>query len=480
MRGAGLAFFAGLLTALGQAPWGLWPLTLAGLALAAELLRRAPSARRAAFQGWCVGAVGYALSMHWIVEPFFVEPEIFGWMAPFALIGLAGGLALFWAAAFWGAARLGTVWALVPALTLAELARGYVLTGFPWNLLGYVWIDTPVAQSVAVFGAYGLTAVTVLLAVLCLQRWRGAVGAALLLALLWGAGLWRMQAPGAETDTVVRLVQPNAPQHLKWDPAHTPTFFGRQIAATRAQPRPDLIVWPETAVPILLDWGQETLDVIAGAADGVPVVLGLQRQPEGAYFNSAVLLDEVGEVAAIYDKHHLVPFGEYLPLPALWRRFGLSGLAENIGAGFAAGPGAQLMDLGSLGRALPLICYEAVFPQDVRAAPERPDFLLHLTNDAWFGQRAGPQQHLVQARFRAIEQGLPLARAANTGISAMIDPLGRVTAALGLGKEGHLDAALPAPLPPTLYARAGDLPVLLAMLAALAALWADRVRRRSY
>jgi len=162
-----------------------------------------------------------------------------------------------------------------------------------------------------------------------------------------------------------------------------------------------------------------------------------------------------------------VPFGEYMPLGDLLARFGIYGLAASHGHGYSAGPGAQVLDLGAIGRALPLICYEAVFAHDVNAAPERPNVILHLTNDAWFGTGAGPQQHLAQARMRAIEQGLPVARAANTGISAMIDGWGRITASLPLNTAGYLDAALPAPRAPTLYSRSGDLPFALLLLGGL-------------
>ena len=194
----------------------------------------------------------------------------------------------------------------------------------------------------------------------------------------------------------------------------------------------------------------------------------MQRNDGERFYNSLVTLGPQGTVEQMYDKHHLVPFGEYVPLGDFMARFGIYGLAPQYGSGFSAGPGAQLMDFGALGNALPLICYEAVFAHDVNAAPARPDFIIHATNDAWFGKDAGPQQHLAQARMRAIEQGLPVARAANTGISAMIDPHGRVLDHLGLGQAGYVDSVLPAPLPPTLYSRTGDWPVTVLLLLALA------------
>jgi len=274
--------------------------------------------------------------------------------------------------------------------------------------------------------------------------------------------------PAAMADRpVIRMIQPNATQHLKWDRTMIPVFFQRQVDYTAApsddpaRPRPDLVIWSETALSVILENAEPELEAIALAADGVPVVLGIQRFIGQRTFNSALYMDQGGVIRAIYDKHQLVPFGEYMPFGEVMARFGIHGMAASRGGGFSAGPGARLMDLGALGHALPLICYEAVFPQFINSAPDRPDFLMQITNDAWFGALSGPYQHLAQARLRAIEQGLPMVRVANTGVSAMIDPQGRITAQIPLGEAGWMDAALPLPLPPTLYARTGEGPVLL-------------------
>ncbi len=477
----GLAALLGAIAAAGLAPLGLWPLTLASLAALPALALAAETGRRAALTGWAFGTGYFAHAMLWIVEPFLVEPERHGWMAPFALVFMAAGLALFWGAAFWAAQVLcrrpvHRVAALIVTLSLTEFARAYLLTGFPWGALAQVWVDTPALALLPWIGPQGLALATLLaafpvgLAMTGALRWPLALVPGLALA---GAVLAAAAArPEPETTgATVRLVQPDIPQDQKWDPAMMPVFFDRQIGFTAAAPRPDLIVWPETAVPDLLNHAEPVLAAIAEAAQGVPVVLGIQRLEGARFFNSLIHLDAAGQVAGLYDKHHLVPFGEYIPLGDLAARFGLRGFAAQQGDGFSAGPGPRLLDLGPLGWALPLICYEAVFPQDVVRAPGRGDLLLQITNDAWFGTRAGPYQHLAQARMRAAEQGLPMVRAANTGISAMIDPLGRVVASLPLGQAGYLDAALPAPLPPTLYARSGDLPVLLLLIAAAVALW---------
>lgn len=476
------AFALGLAVAAGQAPLGWWVLSIAALMLMPGLLWLVQSWRVAAWRGWFLGLGHFSGALFWIVEPFLVDIGRHGWMAPFALVLLAGGLALFWAAAFGLAARLGRgpvrriAW-LILTLSGAEILRSVLFTGFPWALIGHVWIGTPLMQAAAVFGAHGLTLWTLVAAALpvLLGGGRGAVAAIAMMALPAGYGLWRLPAAPvapASPPVTVRLVQPNAAQHLKWAPEMIPVFHERLLDLTAAPPapgapRPDLVIWPETAIPWLLEDAAGVLAEIAGAGQGARVILGLQRRDgAGAWFNTLAVTDPDGGVQALYDKHHLVPFGEYMPLMALFARAGIFGLATGETGGYAAGSGPQVLDLGTAGRVLPLICYEAIFANDIARAPGRADWMVQITNDAWFGQLAGPWQHLALARLRAVEQGLPLMRAANTGISAAIDPYGRVIAALPLGESGFLDAGLPAPLPPTFYARYGDWPVFALLLLA--------------
>ena len=475
-------------------PW----LTLAGLAVAYLLFTKDLRTKRAAWIGWAFGTGYFAAALSWIVEPFMVDPVRHGWMAPFALIGLAGGLALFWALAFGLAAKAGAeagakagaeaewrralAWAAL--LSAAELTRSYVFTGFPWALIGHVWVGWAPMQLAAWVGPLGLTLLTVLpvaLGVVAFQRKTPALLAVFAVcAGLYGFGLWQQAQPMPEVENapIVRLVQPNAAQHLKWDPDYAPLFFRDAVDFTRAPAtlRPDLIIWPETAVPVLLERAEAAFQRITAAADGVPLVLGIQRYDGILAYNSLVYLDAQAELTALYDKHHLVPFGEYLPGSGLFSNTRLAGLVGDYG--YSAGPGATLVDLGALGRVLPLICYEAIFPQDVRAAPERPDWLLQITNDAWFGTLSGPYQHLAQARLRAVEFGLPFVRAANTGVSAVIDARGKVTGFLPLGQAGYLDAALPPALPETLYARTGDAPVTLFLALLGGLVFALRARKQ--
>jgi apolipoprotein N-acyltransferase len=399
---------------------------------------------------------------------------------------MSAGLALFWAAAAAAGHRMaaGRRRALALALTFAaaELARGYLFTGFPWALIGHVWIGTPLAQVTALAGPNGLTLMTTLAAALPVAAGWGGVGMCLaILASAAGFGLWRLELPApADRALTVRLVQPNAAQDEKWDPARARLFLDRQLDFTAALPRPDLVIWPETAVPYLLERTPELGPLVAKAAGGATVVLGIQRSDGLRGWNSLAVFAPDGRVAAVYDKHHLVPFGEYIPLGDLaseW--FGITAFAARDGNAYSAGPGPSLIDLGAgLGRVLPLICYEAVFPQDLRGLPARPDWLLQATNDAWFGTLTGPYQHLAQARLRAIEQGLPLLRAANTGVSAVIDARGRLRAELSLGQAGYIDSALPGVMPAPPYARLGEAPVVLLLIGfglGLAAPW--RVRR---
>ncbi len=479
----------GALAAAGQAPLGLWWLAFPALAGLLALIAAAPGWRAAAWLGWAGGAGHFAAALFWIVEPFLVDPARHGWMAPFALAAMAGGLALFWGAAAGLGHGLGTgrlrVLAVALALAAAELARGHVLTGFPWALAGHIWLDTPLAQLAALVGASGLTTLTLLLAALpasVRSPGQGAAALALVAAVgaagwLWGAARLDRAADWAEEPVQLRLVQPNAPQHLKWRPDLAWVFFERQLnlSALPAAPAPDLVIWSETAIPWLLEEAGPALPLITDAAGGVPVVLGVQRLEEGRFFNALTVLDAEGRPGAIYDKHHLVPFGEFIPFGEWLAGTPVGGLAGQALAGYSPGPGPMLIDLGPAGRVLPLICYEAVFPRHLRAT-ERPDWVLQLTNDAWFGRAAGPYQHLAQARFRAIEQGLPLVRAANTGVSAVIDPMGRLTADLGLGRSGVVDAALPAAGAVTPFARSGEGPLALLLALALGALSLRRWR----
>ncbi|MEL7106834.1 MAG: apolipoprotein N-acyltransferase [Pseudomonadota bacterium] len=473
------AICGGLAAALGHAPFGLWPVAVLGFA---ALIWAVARTARPGVAGWVAGTAYFGVTLHWIVEPFLVDIERHGWMAPFALVLLAGGLALFWAAAGWLATRMWGPRALAFALALsaAEVLRGHIFTGFPWVLPAYIWADTPLRLSVAFIGSYGLTCLTLLAAGMpfYLHTRRALLGATAALVLLGGAALpGLLPPPGGDRENAplgtVRMLQPNIDQADKWDREKIPANFERKLDLSRSDgPAPDLVIWPEAAVVYPLDVAGPALEQI-GAAAGVPFITGINRREDGRWYNSLVVAGADGAVTATFDKVHLVPFGEYIP-------FGIPFLRQMAGTssnGFAAGDRVHLIDT-PLGRALPLICYEGIFPGHAFKAGERADYILILTNDAWFGTFAGPQQHLDIARFRAAEHRLAVVRVANKGVSAVIDPYGNLERPLAADTPGAANAAVPDAPGTTAYARTGDTPLMvLLVLAIVSAVVAHRRKR---
>ena len=480
-REVALDVLAGAAIALGQAPLSAWYLAFPALIWAMARMLRPVTAPGAAWAGLLVGAGYFGASLTWIVSPFFVDPWVYGWMAPFAVVLMAFGFGLFWsAAAAFAACVPGRIFALAAGLGAVEVLRGFVLTGFPWALIGHMWHDWPLVQSVALIGATGLTVATVALAALplCSRLWGGAATGLILLAGT-AFGYWALGQPLPEGRVAsLRLVQPNAEQHLKWDPDQARVLFQRQLDLTATGTPADLTIWPETSVPYLLEYSPEVAPLITAASGGNTVAIGIQRVEGDRGWNSLRVLEGEGALRATYDKFHLVPFGEYMPMGDLLQDwFGIGAFAAQVGNGYSAGSGPQVLDLGPvLGRVLPLICYEAVFPQIPRGAPERPDWMLQITNDAWFGTLTGPFQHFEQARLRAIEMGLPLVRVANTGVTAVIDARGRVVQRLPFGQVGHLDVpVIPGALPAPPYVVLGEIPAGLAVIV----LFALGLRRRT-
>ncbi|MEM8699471.1 MAG: apolipoprotein N-acyltransferase [Pseudomonadota bacterium] len=403
---------------------------------------------------------------------------------PLGVIGLPGFLALFWAVAFALAQKFRPDGILLRALSLAawlilaELARGHVLTGFPWALLAYAWVETPFLQTASWAGPYGLSLIVLILTGLLLsalleRAWLPGAAVLLTIAALWAWGTARVpgEAVIAPDAPLIRIVQPNAPQHLKWDPAYAPRFYRRLLAHSRAPAdsasgRPDLIVWPEMAVTFPPGEYPEALAQIAEAAAGAPVVLGALHRDEvsgePAWLNAMMTVLPEGRLGPRYDKHHLVPFGEYMPFKEVISLIGLRQLAQH--GGLSSGTGPEMMNLPGLPAFAATICYEMIFPHRIVPSGPRPSWILTITNDAWFGGFAGPQQHLAQARFRAVEQGLPVARAANTGISSVLDSYGRIQQQLALHRDGYFDQKLPSPAAATIYSFTGNFPALLACL----------------
>jgi len=494
-----LAPALGAVQALGMAPLHVavaWPIAFGGLFL---LLERARSPRAAFVLGWLFGAGSFLVGLSWITEAFAVDADRFGALAWPALAALSAGLGLFPALSLATARRLAgdrggvpLAVALVAAWTAGEWLRGAVLTGFPWNIAGYaLGASDALLQVTALIGIHGAgllaVAVGVLPALALRERriWPAAL-AGVLLAGAWGYGAQRlaMAAPDPVAGVRLRIVQPNIAQDLKWAEGEREAILARLLSLS-AQPAegttpPTHIIWPESAVPYLV---AEAPAIRARLATVVPpdgaLLTGAVRRTvtqEGrpALLNSIVALDARGTITAAYDKIRLVPFGEYQPL----RRI-LSALPKlTVGeVDFTPGEPRRAMTVAGLPPAWPLICYEAIFPTQPPAGADTPGWILTVTNDAWFGTSWGPYQHALAARVRGIELGLPVVRAANSGVSFATDAQGREVARLPLATAGILDVALPGAIAGgTPYARWGDAPFALAVLLLAAA--AVALRRR--
>jgi apolipoprotein N-acyltransferase len=492
------AFLAGIAAALAFAPFYALPLLAVGFSALVLLIDGAAAAanrHRAAFAaGWFFGFGYFLTSLYWLGFSFFVQAEEFAWMAPIAVTALPAFLALFaGAAALVAASMWRDGWrrllVFAAVIMIFEYARGHVLTGLPWNLPGQALAGTAIgAQTAAWWGVYGLSLIVVLLASLpALARdGRGAAGLVLMLAgagALYGLGALRLSGPdpGVHEGISVRIVQPNIAQREKIDGRLWTRNFERHLALSQGDaPGRLYILWPENAAPYLA----EVDGALAKAARRLPsnatLLAGTVRTEtitgEERYFNSVAIV-EGGRVVASYDKHHLAPFGEYLPFSGPLRALGLAQLAP-YDEGFSFGKGPATIALGET-RVAPLVCYEAIFPGEIHPRGERPDWIATVTNDAWFGDSSGPRQHLDQARLRVVETGLPMARSANTGISALFDARGRLLNRVALYETGGFDAPLPKAIPSPLYARLGDSPfagLLIGFLAAAAC--AGRARER--
>lgn len=473
--------------------------------------------------GWWFGFGFFTAGLHWMASAFFVDPGRDALLVPFALFGLPAGLAVFWGLAT-GFARLiwPQGWSRILSLTiflfLAEWLRGTILTGFPWNLLGYALAPSPLfMQTASLIGIYGLTFFAILIfatpAVLTGNRFGWGESrpflavVVLLIAAHAGFGFFRLSTTDiGETEAVrLRLVQPAIPQTEKWKPENRAEILQTYLDLS-AQPGDDKtdvlgithLIWPEVALPYLLADDAATL---AAIADLLPpqtrLVTGAIRREldfdangqrtEPAYFNSVYVVDDHGSLRDAYDKIHLVPFGEYLPARSFLEGIGLTPLTRSAGR-FQAGRRLHPVETGIGPSIGVLICYEAIFPDlasgwTSRTSSDqaaRPGWLLNVTNDAWFGESIGPHQHFAQARIRAVETGLPLVRAANTGISAVVDPLGRVTGSLSLGSGGIIDSVVPKALEATIYQKYGIFIPYICLFVAGAILIALISRKRDH
>ncbi len=490
-RRAGFAALLGVCATAALPPLHLLPLLIVAFTGLIWLIDGGTGRRAAFATGWWFSLGHFVSGFYWIGIALLTDPERYAWLVAPAVLAVSAGLALFPALAALAAGRCAAgvprVLGLALAWTLAEWLRGWLFTGFPWNLIGTVWTQfPPMIQITAYVGVLGLGLITVAAAAAPATmigtgrgRWVPALIGGLALALLWGGGAARlsMHPAGEVVEGVrLRLVQPNIAQSHKWRADLREAQFRRHLALTTGPGFETVthVIWPETAIPYFIadDAPRRAMIAAATPAGGALISGALRGYPKTGgtprmLFNSLFAFDAAGRVTATYDKAHLVPFGEYVPfrefLPIDKLTYGTTD--------FSAGPGPRSLTVAGLPPFSALICYEAIFADAVVDPANRPGFLLNITNDAWFGISSGPYQHFASARLRTVEQGLPLVRAANTGISAVVDAHGRITAMLGLGREGVLDAALPTALSrPTPYAVWGDL-WLLPLVAAGAGLW---------
>jgi apolipoprotein N-acyltransferase len=472
------AVLSGALSALAFPPLYVLPALLIGIPVLLCLIEGARRPLVAARRGWWFGFGLYVVGLYWITEAIMIEAARFWWLVPFAVPGLAAVLAVFVAVPAAVASRARPGWpaalSLAGAWVLADLARQFVATGFPWNPLGSVWefpgrLGDIMIQPASLVGVHGMTLATILLAATPLlgRAWRA--GALAVLALWCGFGIIRLdQKAPPGPDMTVLLIQGNVAQGQKWDRALMVSIFRHYLDLTHdavagIDGHPAVVVWPETASPALLQTDAPARQLIAEAANGATALVGSVRFDEAERpRNSLFALGANGVIESIYDKWHLVPFGEYQPdwLPV--------GVQVVPGGGFARGPGPRTLHIPGIPPVGVLICYEAIFSHQVIDERDRPDWMVNVTNDAWFGNSSGPRQHLAAARLRAVEEGLPLMRAANTGISAGFDGNGRELGRLEMQIPGVLPVHLPPPLAMPLYARIGlILPAGVAVLALL-------------
>ena len=488
-----VAAVLGALAAGAFAPLYLVPLLWPAFTGLLWLLDGAGRRSSAILVAWAFGAGHFMAGVYWVGISFLVDAERFALLMPFAVVGLSLGLGLFPALAIfatWLSGRRGParVLVLAAAWLAAEWLRSWILTGFPWNLLGSAWVfSDAMSQLAALTGVWGLSLITILAAAApatageglhrgTTRRWAFTGTTLLVLALTWFSGHLRLvAAPAAGSDTVpgiaLRLVQPSIEQSLKWRSDLRRRHVQDQVDLSTGRGAENIthLVWAETAVPFNLSGESELRRSLAAVVpEGGMLLTGAPRivrdSGELRIWNSLHALNAAGEIDATYDKSHLVPFGEYMPLKWL---FGLSKFTEGR-VDFSSGPGPETLVLPGLPPVGVLICYEVIFPGGVTAANRRPAWLLNVTNDAWFGVSSGPYQHLASARLRAIEEGVPLVRVANAGVSAVIDAYGRELARLGLNRTGVIDSPLPRPIIGlTMFARLGNWTVFILVIGAL-------------
>jgi apolipoprotein N-acyltransferase len=516
------ALAVGAASAFAFQPIGWWPLMIAAIALVCELIARADSLRRALLIGWCFGLGQFAIGLNWIATAFTFQAAMPAWLGWIAVVLLSLFLAIYPAMAAGLAWRFGSnnrvllLLALTGGWVITEWLRATMFTGFSWNPIGVALVDTPLREASRLIGTYGLSGLVTLIGgsiwLASRKKWQTVAVVTAASILLWAIPAppevppttpppTRMPgAPAMEENSFygvrmrpIRIVQPNIGQQDKWRAGFEQEAYRRLEGLTvKGQPMERLIFWPEAAVTDPLEDARQGADALAqqerlratyalGAGDllltgGLGFTSSDGRRVDGAT-NSVYVMEPLGRIRGRYDKAHLVPYGEYLPMRPLLSALGLSRLAPGD-IDFAAGPGPQTIQLpGWWGKVGFQICYEIIFSGQVVDRRNRPDFIFNPSNDAWFGSW-GPPQHLAQARLRAAEEGLPVVRSTPTGISALVDPYGKVVKSIPWQTAGFIDDALPNPLAPTFFAKLGNIiPLVLGFLFLIAAIALDRRAR---
>jgi apolipoprotein N-acyltransferase len=477
---AAVAFGAGAIGALALPPFDIFGVLFFSFTLLVWLLDGSTgnpgggvaSRLRSAFViGWTFGFGYFVAGIWWLGNALLVEADEFAWALPLAVLGLPAYLALFYGLAT-AAARIlwsdgiGRLAGLAAAFGVAEWLRGFVLTGFPWNAVGYGAMPIPLMmQSAAVIGLFGVNVLAVFVfsvpALLGTKKGRGLglAAAVLLLAAHLGFGAWRLHqgdailADAEGSRLAVRIVQPLIDQAQKLDDSNRAEIFEEHLRLTALAPEneagpPDIVVWPETSVPFILTENPDALARIADVLqEGQVLIAGAVRSENAGagmaprYYNSIYVIDSDGQIVSAADKVHLVPYGEYVPYESLLASLGITDAIAMPG-GFTAAPSRSLLTLPGGQVFYPLICYEAIFPTEIGSDVDQTSALLNVTNDGWFGATPGPYQHFQQARLRSVETGRFLIRGANTGISAVVDPYGRVVDGLGYNQKGVIDTTI--------------------------------------
>lgn len=489
------SFLAGMLSSLAFAPVFAWPLFLLSLCFVLELNEKASSYKKTLAIGYWYGFGLFAAGFYWISNALLVDAESFGFLYPVALLASGAFFGLYTVPPFvvWHIFQKENIWIKILAFSgvfvLFEYIRAFFLTGFPWNMLGTMLaFNLEMVQISSIVGAYGLSLAVLILACSFYAFVKGFYKSGLLvftvlLLVLFSFGFYRLnQTLYIPSNTKVRLVQPSIPQNLKWDPLYVEQNLETYIEMSRDEgfESVDFVIWGEVATAFNPKYSEYYMERIRKA---VPkngyLITGILRydEKENKAYNSMSVIDKKGQTKAFYDKSHLVPFGEYIPFRKYLPNF-IRPVA-NVVEDFSQGEKYKLLEVKGFPKFGALICYEIIFPHEVINEKQKPDWLVLVSNDGWYGESFGPYQHLVAAQMRAVEEGITIVRSANTGISAVVDPFGRIIQKANLNQKTAIDVYLPRDLSiMTIYNRFGNIPVLILIFGTLLALTFFKIKKQ--